>query len=68
MVEELSQELTSVVAVVCSTADGQTIETLVDAASGEHFKFEDPILCEDAVAIIFFSRRFHSSASLALAN
>ena len=46
--EELSPELTSVVAVVCTTADGQTMETLVDATSGEHIKFEDPILCENA--------------------
>jgi hypothetical protein len=45
VVEGLSAELASVVAVVCTTADGETVETLVDATSGEHFKLEDPILC-----------------------
>jgi len=28
------------------------METLVDATSGEHIKFEDPILCENAFWLV----------------
>jgi len=44
--EGLEADSSTVVAVVYTTAGGDTVETLVDASTGAQFVLEDPIMCE----------------------
>jgi len=63
-VDGLTADCDTVVAVVCTTSDGRTVETLVDSASGSQFLLEDPIMCTYAggsgrAAVIPPPRKIH---------